>query len=796
MRIIPERSLTAAWRGRLVLLAPLALLAVYLWPVISGAETYYLRDFFNYHLGVKEVQALAMQGGFMPLVDPFRASGQALVGNPNNVALYPDNLLFLIAPTLWGANAHMWLHLLLAPVALYAMARVWGLTREASAAAGLCYGLSGFVLSQMNLYNLVAGVALAPGLVASSMVAVSGRRVVRGAVTSGILWALLLLAGEPLIALYSLLLASSACALRRGGKLRGWSILAAGLLCGTLLAAPQLVEGLRVLEGSYRVAVGYSAATRLGNSWDPRTVAGWLIPFFFGPPDLRFWGQQLLGGYRPLYFTLYPGMLALGLVLTARRRGCRATLWSWSMVGVGLFAALGGWNPVMFVLFRLPLASSLRYPIKAWVLVAVGAALLCGVGFERCVVGRDRNILVTRLGILAVVALAALVGLQLRFDETVATLARFIAPHFSEGLAASEVARWRFLLLFTLALLLLYAALVKAGRRLPLVAPVALLLVHVGSQLWLLGPVLATDDASAYRAPSPALAHIRQGERVAHSCLLGFACDLGSLASYPDPRLAWRARRAWDELQPHGGVPFGVSYAYNSSPEGLDSVLVYAGSRAFKGLSDEGRIRLLAASGVDVLLTGGPISSPAATRLRLRARLPGRFGELWVYEVLGSAPEMQVVGRVLSGDMREVLLAVTRPDFEPRREVFLAGASRAPRGGENGSVRLLGRSWEAWTLETSSAAPGALVMERAFLPQYRATVDARPQPLRAANLGQMAIEVPAGRHRVRIWFDRRPFELALALSALGLLGLVGLVLSARRARCAASERPARAPSKP
>lgn len=150
-------------------LPTLVLLVVAVWPLISGERTLYLRDVANTHLPAKWSQAEAMREGRLPILDPLRDGGQPALGNPNTVPLYPDNLLYLVAPTLWAFNAHFWLHLLLAPWAFWWLGRVWGLSSRAAWAAGACYAASGFFLSSLNLYNLVAGYALAPALVAAAL---------------------------------------------------------------------------------------------------------------------------------------------------------------------------------------------------------------------------------------------------------------------------------------------------------------------------------------------------------------------------------------------------------------------------------------------------------------------------------------------------------------------------------------------------------------------------------------------------------------------------------------------------
>jgi hypothetical protein len=50
--------------------------------------------------------------------------------------------------------------------------------------------------------------------------------------------------------------------------------------------------------------------------------------------------------------------------------------------------------------------------------------------------------------------------------------------------------------------------------------------------------------------------------------------------------------------------------------------------------------------------------------------------------------------------------------------------------------------------------------------------------VRIANLTRLAVEVPAGRHVVRLFVDRTPLRLALAGSLAGLAGIA--FLAARR----------------
>jgi hypothetical protein len=775
-------------RGRaLFALAPATLLTVFLWPVMVGRETWFLRDLFNYHLPVKIAQATAMREGSLPLVDLHRAGGQALIGNLNNVALYPDNLLYLIAPAIWALNAHLWLHLLLAPVAMYWLARAVGLERDASWAAGFCYAISGFFLSQLNLYNLVAGTALAPALVAACLSTMRGSRPAPAGAAAGLVWGLLLLGGDPIIAALALVAALAALVFVGAWQRRRAALLACSLVSGTLLAAPQLVELARILDSSYRGGLGFELDSRLTASWDPRTVVELLIPFFFGPPDLRHWSEVVLHTMRPLYFSLFPGLVAVALALAAGRPRTRVGGWAWSMVLAGGFFALGGWNPVVFLLYRLPLAGGLRYPIKAWLLLAMGAAVLAGIGFERALVDGSRRRLLYALAAVGGVASTAWLLLVVRADAAVAALGARLAGHLPAELAAAEVARWRGELLLSMMVVGAAAALVAVAGRAPRLAGCALVCVHAGSQLVLLRPLLATDVAGLYTDPPPALEHIEPGERVVDGCSVSFACDRGRYGTYPSHDMWWLQRRGLVDLSPFAGVQYGLRYSYNTSPEGLDSVLVYAGNRALRDLDDAQALRLLAASAVDVVLLGRAVQPAARELVDLRARLPSIGGELWIYGLRHAADEVRLASGVRGGDLRAVMVEIQSPDFDPRRDVFIPGRSEGLASGGGGVAELAAETAETVEVTTRSADPAVLVFGRAWLPLYRATVDGAPVRTFTANLGQLAIALPAGSHRVSVWADRRPFHAALVAAGAGALGLAmvawmgGTALPPRRA---------------
>ncbi len=774
-------------RFALLYVAPiLLLLAVTIWPLASGAKTLYLRDLLNTHLEMKHAQAEAMRAGYLPLLDPYRAGGQPLLGNPNAVPLHPDNLLYLLAPTLWALNAHLWLHWLLAPFAMYWLGRSWGLERPAAWAAGVVYAFSGYFVSHLIFYNLIAGAALAPAFAAAALDLNAGRRRL-AAVWLALLWALLVVAGEPLVAAMALVLAATAM-LAQGVQWRPTAVATTALAAGTLLAAPQLVELWRILPLSFRGYYGYAPGSLTVQSFDPRQAIEWLLPFFFGRPDLirfgTFWGGEYYTDSPPYFVSLYPGLLALALVAAAGRPRDRRAWWAVGVAALGFFFALGRFNPVARAVLAWPALRVVRYPVKLWLLVAVGLALLAGLAFARLLDGDPAARRRLRWGLGAAAAVLGFGWIVLTFvPGGAAPLLDMISESYSAAFRDNERQRWAGLALLSLLTLggLVLALLVL--RRRPALGGAMLLAVHAATQLFFLRPALATDEVEHYVKPSPLLAAIPRDALSAHGPFLGlFGHSTLSRGIYPDGRMLWYERRAFFELYPFAGALHGRRFELNVSPEGLDSFLTrIARAEVERAADDRKRLRLLRAWGVSRVLLNREVEPAAAQLARLLSRAEFVGQEILLYEVLDPAPEVGFLGEVhRAPSLGQALVLLSAGGFDPQRAVVVPGPESSTPGA-GGTARAVSASPESVTVQVEAASPGVLVWQRAYLPLYRATIDGRAAPVVVANAHRIGIEVPPGSHQVRIWADRGPTRRSLWLVALGALGLPGLVwLSGRK----------------
>jgi hypothetical protein len=763
------------WRI-LALAAPAAVLVLLqVLPLVTGARTLILRDVLNTHAALRVSLADGLRTGELPLVDPLRSGGQALAGNANVLAFYPDNLLLLVGSPLWQLNLHFVLHWLLAFVAAYWLGRSWGLAREGSVAGAVVFALSGYWLSQMNFYNAVAPVALAPALWAALLEAGVPAQRRRGLLVAGLAWGLMVLGGDPIVALIALA-SGLLLALARHGRSLPWARLALALGLGTLVALPQIVETLRILPMSYRAVQGYAGSG--GGVRDPRAIFDLLIPLFFGRPDVgAIWGKALFGGHPPIYFTLAPGWLALALAAAAGAPRRRDGRWLAMLAGLATLVTFSGGSPIPGWLTALPGGQLLRFPEKAFLVAALALALAAGCGFDRLVRGEGlRRMALTLAGALGLGgALWLLFGVAALGGEPL--FAQLFGELDAERAWAEGHLRWAGLSMFGTALVTLSLATLLALRRRPWLAGALLLALHAVSQLAFLRPLLANDESAAYSRP-PAIAGqvdpaavLAQG---AVSDLFG-TDDMSDLAShFPDQHVRWMHRNVWSELSAFSALAAGRRLELHLSAEGLDSYVLAAATQGMKHFDDARRIAVLRATGVDLLLLARFLAPEGAGGARRLTTVPGMARPIHVYEVPAPLPEVALAGAIVRAPhMNAALEAIWNPGFDPATTAVIPG-SGPPVVASGGTARLAISERERVEVEIDSPSGGVLILRRAHLPIWRATIDGAPAPTVIAQLTRLAVEVPPGPHRVVFSISRWPLRISGTVALLALAALVVL----------------------
>ncbi|HXT22735.1 MAG TPA: hypothetical protein VN923_18455, partial [Thermoanaerobaculia bacterium] len=601
---------------------------------------------------------------------------------------------------------------------------------------------------------------------------------------------------------------------RRHELARWLPLLLLALVAGTAVAAPQIVEPLRALPTSTRGMRGYDAAASTIGSWDPWQGLEQLLPLAFGRIDRggpgAFWGHRFHTGNLPLFVTLYPGLLPLALAAAAGRARRRGGAFAWAAIGLGVFVALGRFNPLLGWIAELAGGSVVRFPIKAWLLVAIGLSALAAAGWERALVldeaparRRLRRVLLALGALLAAGAVAAAAfAAPLR-----AWMERQLNRTNPRGIVAHEPMRWAIecVALAALALLLAWvtsrrravaadpqapgpapAAAFAAGTRAPrpasiaaIALPAAALVLHVGAQLVLLAPATMPRDRAAVYARPPSYAALLPAEtRLAHGTLSRLFGAVGR-RPLPHGEGRWLVRQGQVAGFPLAGVPRRWRYELARSPEGLDGFLTRLAADALRPLDDPRRLRLLRTWGVEALLLERPLA-PGIVGAPLIAQARGPLAPIFLYQVIGAVPEVRrVAGARVAATPRAALVVLLASDFDPHNEVVLARGTAAMAPGSGSAIVERSRA-ESLTIRTTDSRAGWVVVQRAWQPHWRAAVDDGAAPVLVADLHRLAVAVPAGEHRVRLWVDRTPLHRALSGAVAGLLTLLALALTRRR----------------
>ncbi len=771
----PEDEHRAPRRERLKLAGTLAgLLAIWLLvagPLLFGQRTLIQRDVLTTHLAMKAYGAAALAHGNIPAFNPAWALGQPFAGNPNALAFYPGNVLYLLLP-FWSAfNAHYVLHWLLAFFAFRKLALELEQSALGATLAALTYAGSGYVLSCLTFYNLIAVAAWLP-LVLWGL-ARGGRR---GTLWGGIACGLMLLSGEPVTAALALVPMALVAAERQGLRRGCLAGLAVGGI-GLLVALPQVVAAARVIGSTFRGAHGLVSAQAANHALQAPRLLELLLPLPWGwPSELgRFGYWSNVTPLMPYIYSLHFGIVALAIGAFAVRRR-----WRWALLlGVSLFLAyLGGLSGE--VVARVT-GGFFRYPQKLLLWTTVGAALLAGWGFDRLLGGRlgdclgdrpddrsageERGIrhsrAVRRLALGAGAAAGVAMLLLARRDLVHEMfLERLGARH--EWIAATQLTQW-FLGFVGAALLL--AACAWAVRRqsgVVLVALQALALLQ-------LAPTLATDSVAELAPPAPWIAKLGEARSVALVASTFPQWSTGTpMRGVESVAEGWRDVRL--DLDPATGALHGLTYPLAPDLDGIFSPLQ---SLLYDNLAHFGwpaRIQWLRLLGADWLVRHDDGLPPPP--LELAAAEERRSVRAELYRLPDPVPTAFWPQEVLSADSPIQALAMVTHLPDP---LATAVASRPVDHHAGGRVELLATRDDTLRLAVTSGG-GLLVVQRAYFPSLEARLaDGRKLPTQPVDLVLLGVEIPAGSHEVRIAPSRRPeaFAGVIAVLTVALAGWVG-----------------------
>lgn len=332
-------------------------------------------DTYVYFYPYWDARNEAYRAGELPLWTPDIYMGAPLLANPQLGTYYPPNWLTapLRAPD--AIRLSVLMHLIWAAWGAYALVRrlLPDSSRSTAVLSALLYGLGGYVTAHIEQINQLQGLAWMPWLLWLFELALSYRRWSIRCLFALILaaaFAFQFFSGHTQTSFMSAL-ALGVYALLRPAAQPGWRprvnafvLLAMAGLLALILALPQLLPTLELTGWSNRSG-GFSVQQATAFSFPPHYI-----------------GRALLPSYDGLLFTeyiAYAGIIGLGLALYGAFAGRQRRIWI-VLALLGLFFALGRFNPIYLLLADLPGFDLFRVPARWLALTALSVSVLAAIG--------------------------------------------------------------------------------------------------------------------------------------------------------------------------------------------------------------------------------------------------------------------------------------------------------------------------------------------------------------------------------------------------------------------------------
>ena len=712
----------------------LALLVFVAFPqVILGLETFVVRDFGFFAYPLAHFQQECFQRGELPFWNPYNNCGVPFLAQWNTMPLYPPSLIYLTLPLEWSLGFFSLAHLWFAGLGMFFLARRWTGNNFAAAFAGVAFAFNGFTLNLLMWPSHIATFAWMPWVVLA--VELAWREGMQKLMLAAFAGAMQMLAGGPETILLTWLIVSALWLQQfiTGGRDASSPTRVAMLWRFPLvivlvisLAAAQLLPFLDLVAHAQRES-GFADLRWSMPGW------GWvnfLVPMAFGSTHTEgiFFqhGQYWTSSY-------YVGLGALWLALLALWKIRERRVWLLGAAAIiALLFALGENTPVLPALRKLlPQLSFITYPVKYVSVVVFVAPLLAA--FALANFQKVQKRLLTVGAILCALLVGIIFWTQLApmpgDDSHTALLNGFSRAAF---------------LILTGAILFVLAC--KAQSPLLRLAPLALVFfawadvfTHEPAQNptvppWIYQPGLSREKLALQ--PQPALGGSRaMVSPMAANEFINFAAS--------DPKNNFLAKRLGycANCNLLDAVP-KVDGFFSLTPRESDAVLslFYTTTNAsFPHLED--------------FLGVSQITAPDSV-FHWQSRT-------------NFLPLVTTGQRPVFLDETNSLAALAQNNFDGSKMVFLpAETTNLVAVSNQTTATILNSKFGTQTVdaEVDAAAPSLVVVAQTYYHNWHAEIDGQASPLLRANVAFQAVQVPAGRHKVHLFYQDRAFEIGAAIS--------------------------------
>lgn len=739
-----------------------------------GGQSFYFRDLSRHFFPLRRFIDEGLRQGELRYWNPYLHEGTPVWFPPLS---YPIDMLQALLPNEAGLSLLLALHVPLAAIAFFALARALGRSAAGAAGGGLVYALGGFALSTLNLYFHLQALAWAPLVIWGLLIAARGAH--RQVALAALLTALAISTTSAEIVIQTVLI-GLVLAAPRPWQLRSWIKMGASLALAGGVSSVILVHVSGQVAQSERAA-GLPTESVLAHSLHPLTLLQVIVGGLYGDlsnySDL-FWGHNFVDTF-PYYLSFYLGATALAVAAVGaihagplRRRLALLLL-------AGGFICLGRFVGFETLMDAVPSLRVFRYPVKAFFTVHLSVALLTAFGLD-ALTGRlarsGGRLLASIAAVLGALLAAAPVLPRLFPGWTQTALAVFFPPSFPWLLRvqlAERIVRDAAVGGVATLVVSAIAALGLAGRlrsgvvTLAVTALIAADLLRTGAGL---NPMVSASHFQLSPEMEAWATTLRQeGGRV-------FTCHLERSPAFrqawvqrPGSHEVWKHKVLVETLTPYLNMTASLPSAYGADMTGLVPLVRllstdFVSCQPFEAIADR-----LRRAGVAHVVSIDPLTHPdLVERAVVQPREVSPLS-IHIYSLRGALPLREIARHVLpaAGPDQAQALA-NRPGFQEEGGTAVEGVDHELAGPGGRIVRTL-ESAGRIEIEAVAERPTALLIRDGYAVGWSATVNGASAHVLRADGRHRAIPIGAGSNRVVLWYQPPRIWFGLALTLLSSL---------------------------